>query len=200
MHQELDDRFPHESMEVYELLKVVDPSISHSTLVHVEVAGMLKVDAVKKLLHIFELPLHGLLVPESVVNSFTNFLTSTIARATYRAVYIFKDGKAPAPITIYEFYAQLLHHRELRDWALFALFLELFPTGNAISERGFSALNATNTKGRYSLSVQQALATMIISFNGPSYEAFRIALDSQSLEKGKEKDWWGFVAPTNFSR
>jgi len=86
----------------------------------------------------------------------------------------------------------------MRDWALFALFLALFPTGNAISERGFSALNATNTKGRYSLGVKQALCTMIISFNGPSYKAFKIALDEQSLDEGK--NWWGFVPPTNFNR
>ncbi len=59
MHHELNNRFPHDSMEVYELLKVVNPSISHSTLVHAEVAGIPKAEAVKTLLHIFELPLHG---------------------------------------------------------------------------------------------------------------------------------------------
>ena len=101
-------------------------------------------------------------------------------------------------MVIYKFYAELLCHRELRDWALFALFLLIFPTGNAISERGFSALNATATKGRYQLSVKEALNTMIISFNGPTYEAFRMALDEQSLAEGK--NWWGFVAPANFTR
>ena len=198
MHDALGERFPNESMEVYELLKVVDPGISHSTLRHAEVASVLKVEAVKKLLHIFELPLHGILDPASVLNSFANFLSSTIAQDTYKALYRYEGGKSPQPIVIYEFYAQLLNHKEMRDWALFALFLALFPTGNAISERGFSALNATNTKGRYSLGVKQALYTMIISFNGPSYKAFKIALDEQSLDEGK--NWWGFVPPTNFNR
>ena len=198
MHDELDDRFPHDSMEVYELLKVVDPVISHSALVHHEVAGMLKISAVTKLLHIFELPLYGILAAEVVLNSFTMYLSSTVAKSTYRAIYKLQDGKRPAPIIIYDFYSQLLHHREMRDWALFALFLLLFPTGNAISERGFSALNATNTKGRYSLSVQQAMATMIISFNGPNYKEFKEVLDRESKVGGK--NWWGYVPPTNYSR
>lgn len=198
MHNELGERFPNDSMEVYELLKVVDPAISHSSLRYSEVASMPKIEVVKKLLHIFELPLYKVLVPAAVINSFTNFLGSTMARDIYRALYGHKDGKAPSPTIIYDYYAELLRHRELRDWSLFALFLALFPTGNSISERGFSALNATNTKGRYSLTVKQAFYTMIISFNGPSYEAFKKSLDEESLQKGK--DWWGFVPPTNFTR
>ena len=198
MHNELDERFPGDSMEVFELLKVVDPEISHSALRYTKVGGVLKIEAVKKLLHIFELPLHEVLNPASVQNSFTNYLSSTIAHDTFQALYVYEEENPPDPIVMYKFYAQLLHHKEMRDWALFALFLALFPTGNAISERGFSALNATNTKDRYSLSVKQAFHTMIISFNGPSYEAFKKALDDESLKNGK--DWWGFVPPTNFTR
>jgi hypothetical protein len=99
---------------------------------------------------------------------------------------------------IYSYYSQLLRHKELRNWAFFALFLLLFPTGNAISKRGFSAVNATNTKGRYSMSVKQSLATMIIGFNGPTYEAFKQSLDDDSISQGVE--WWGFVPHTNFNR
>jgi hypothetical protein len=198
MHGELEARFPEDSLEVYELLKVVDPAISHSALRYEQIAGMLKTAAVKKLLHIFELPLHDFLPAARVANSFSTYLSSTIARDTYAALYARTGGKGPRPVVIYKFYAQLLSHREMRDWALFALFVLIFPTGNAISERGFSALNATATKGRYQLSVKEALNTMIISFNGPSYEAFRIALDDLSLAEGK--DWWGFVPPANFTR
>ncbi len=43
------------------------------------------------------------------------------------------------------------------------------------------------------MSVKQSLATMIISFNGPTYEAF-----ADSISQGVE--WWGFVPPTNFNR
>jgi hypothetical protein len=198
MHHELDDRFPHDSMEVYELLKVVNPSISHSALVHAEVAGIPKAEAVKTLLHIFELPLHGYLVSETVINSFASFLTSVVARDKFKAMNVKTKGKFPPPTMIYSYYSQLLSHKELRNWAFFALFLLLFPTGNAISERGFSAVNATNTKGRYAMSVKQSLATMIISFNGPTYEAFKQSLDADSISQGVE--WWGFVPPTNFNR
>jgi hypothetical protein len=88
MHHELDDRFPHDSMEVYELLKVVNPSISHSTLVHAEVVGIPKAEAVKTLLHIFELPLHGYLVSETVMNSFASYLISVIARDKFKAMNV----------------------------------------------------------------------------------------------------------------
>ena len=48
------------------------------------------------------------------------------------------------------------------------------------------------------MSVKQSLATMIISFNGPTYEAFKQSLDADSISQGVE--WWGFVPPTNFNR
>jgi hypothetical protein len=76
-------------MEVYKLLKVVNPSISHSTLFRAEVAGIPKAEAVKTLLHIFELPLHGYLVPEMVMNSFASYLTSVVARDTFKAMNLF---------------------------------------------------------------------------------------------------------------
>jgi len=97
MHHELDDRFPHDSMEVYELLKVVNPSISHSALVHAEVAGIPKAEAVKTLLHIFELPLHGYLVSETVMNSFASYLTSVVARDKFKAMNVKTKGKFPPP-------------------------------------------------------------------------------------------------------
>jgi hypothetical protein len=97
MHHELDDRFPHDSMEVYELLKVVNPSISHSTIVYAKVAGVPKAEAVKRLLYIFELPLHGYLVPETVMNSFASFLTSVVARNNFKAMNLKKKGKSPPP-------------------------------------------------------------------------------------------------------
>ena len=78
------------------------------------------------------------------------------------------------------------------------LFLLTFPTGNAISERGFSALNATATKGRYRLTVEEAMKTLTLSFNGPSYAEFKKQIDEESIALGKT--WWGYEPPTNFSR
>lgn len=198
LHHELGERFPDESMEIYRKIKVVDPSISHSPLIHEKIGDKTKAEVVKSLLHVFELPLHGKLDPLKVQNSFGQFLSSTIAKSTYKALYSKKKGKLPPPEVIYKYYAQLIHHKELRDYSMFALFLLLFPTGNAISERGFSALNATCTKGRSSMSVKQALAAMIISFNGDSYKNFKESLDRDSMANGSE--WWGFVPPTNFNR
>jgi hypothetical protein len=39
----------------------------------------------------------------------------------------------------------------MKPWALFALFVLVFPTGNAISERGFSAMGAGHSKQRSEL-------------------------------------------------
>ncbi len=51
-----------------------------------------------------------------------------------------------------------MHMPALKPYALFALFLLVFPTGNAISERGFSAMGAIYTKPRSEMSHAQVLA------------------------------------------
>ncbi len=60
-------------------------------------------------------------------------------------------------------------------WALFALFVLVFPIGNAISERGFSAMGAAHSKLRSELSHAQVFAhlMLMIGFNGPSVPDFR---------------------------
>ena len=55
---------------------------------------------------------------------------------------------------------------ESKYWAVFCLFMLVLTTGNAISERGFSAMSNVHTKSRSQLSVKQCRANMIISFNG----------------------------------
>jgi hypothetical protein len=44
---------------------------------------------------------------------------------------------------------------DIKPWAMFALFVLVFPTGNAISERGFSAMGTTHTIQRSELSREQ---------------------------------------------
>ena len=73
----------------------------------------------------------------------------------------------------------------------------VFPTGNAISERGFSAMGAAKTKGRSELSVKQMLAYMMIGFNGPSAAAFADMIDIES--KALQNVWWGYIAPNNLN-
>jgi hypothetical protein len=44
----------------------------------------------------------------------------------------------------------------------------MFPTGNAISERGFSAMGAAHSKQRSELGYAQVFAHLMIGFNGPN--------------------------------
>ncbi len=68
----------------------------------------------------------------------------------------------------------------------FALFLLVLPTGNAISERGFSAQNATHSKQRSELSHEQTLATMMIGFNGPELPEFVNDMQRDSKSLGRD--------------
>ncbi len=61
---------------------------------------------------------------------------------------------------------------DLKPWAFFALSILVFPTGNAISERGFSAMGAIHSKQRSEMSDVQVFAHMIIGFNGPRFNYF----------------------------
>jgi hypothetical protein len=51
---------------------------------------------------------------------------------------------------------------QLKPWAMFALFVLVFPTGNAIAERGFSAMGAVHSKQRSDMNHAQVLANLII--------------------------------------
>ena len=62
---------------------------------------------------------------------------------------------------IYTYYRELLQMPALKPWAFFALSILVFPTGNAISERGFSAMGATHSKQRSEMSHAQVFAHMI---------------------------------------
>jgi hypothetical protein len=75
---------------------------------------------------------------------------------------------------IYPYYKELLQMPDIKPWAFFALFILVFPTGNAISERGFSAMGATHShsKQRSEMSHEQAVAHMIMGFNGPNVTEF----------------------------
>ena len=83
------------------------------------------------------------------------------------------------PAKIYKFYYACISQKELRPWVFFCLFLLTFPTGNAISERGFSAMGASKTKGRSELTVKQVLAHMMIGFNGPSIKEFAAMVERE---------------------
>jgi len=198
--EQLDVRFPPENMRLFELLQVVDPSLSHGPIPREKIGDQDLYKCVKDLLHIFELPLYNanLISDEEVLNSFLAFRSSAFARELYKASYKRgRDGRAPSPCKIYVFYYECLMQPALRQWAFFALYMLVFSTGNAISERGFLAMGAAKTKGRSELSVKQMLAYMMIGFNGPSVAAFAEMIDVES--KALQNVWWGYIAPNNLN-
>ena len=152
-------------------------------LIRWEVVGALPVVAVvKKLLHIFELPLRsvGKFASEEIINSFNAFRASQRARDVYTALYKNVSGTNIEHGIIYEYYFALQQEIGLGAWSFFALFLLVLPTGNAISERGFSAMGAAHSKERSELSSSQTLAHMVMNFNGPTVAKFAAEIDRDS--------------------
>jgi hypothetical protein len=80
-------------------------------------------------------------------------------------------------------------------WALFALFVLVFPTGNANSERGFSAIGAVHTKQRSELGHAQVIAHLMIGFNGPAVDEFTELIDVES----RQPNWALYIHPNNFN-
>jgi hypothetical protein len=71
------------------------------------------------------------------------------------------------------------------------LFCLIVATGNAISERGFSAMAAVHGKSRSELAPPHVLASMLVVFNGASYKGFCEQTNKGSISQGKK--WWGYV-------
>jgi hypothetical protein len=156
-------------------------------------------EVVTKLLHIFEIPLYGsgLALPEEITNSFTIFRTSEVCEDLWKETAKRFPGK-DKPFDyglIYPYYRGLMHMPQLKPWALFALFVLVFPTGNAIAERGFSAMGAVHSKQRSEMSHAQVLANLIIGYNGPSVPEFAELLESES----KQPHWSLYIPPCNFN-
>ncbi len=108
-------------------------------------------------------------LPEEIRNSFTVFRTSDVCADLWKETpkgYAGREKPFEHGL-IYPYYRGLMHMPELKPYALFALFLLVFPTGNAISERGFSAMGSIHTKQRSKMSHAQVLAHLILGFNGP---------------------------------
>ncbi len=138
---------------------------------------------VTDLAYIFEIPLLmssciGTL--EDIKNSFTAFRASEVAATLWKDLTkkytderpigantntTARKKKKPFDYTvIYTYYRELLQMPDTKPWAFFALFTLVFPTGNAISERGFSAMGASNSnsKQRSEMSRAEVFAHMII--------------------------------------
>jgi hypothetical protein len=83
----------------------------------------------------------------------------------------------------------------MKPWAFFALFILVSPSGNAISERGFSAMGASHSKQRSEMSHAQVFAHMIIGFNRPSTIEFAAKIRAAS----KLPNWPLYIHPNNFN-
>ena len=178
-------------------LEVVDPSFVHGVMPRTHIGRLELADAVAQLTHLFEIPLYVAQrwSIEDIKNSFTAFKASEVSADLWKT-YVSKQSNTK-PFDhgiIYSYYKELTDVHTLEAWAFFCLFLLVFPTGNAISERGFSAMGAAHTKERSELSHKQVMAHVVIGFNGPSVREFAESIDRESKEKvGPE--WWGFVHP-----
>ncbi len=58
----------------------------------------------------------------------------------------------------------------------------VFPTGNAISERGLSAMGAIHTKQRSEMGHAQVFAHLMIGFNGPTVNEFTELIEIESMQ------------------
>ena len=199
--EQIDARFPVSSMEMFQLLQVINPAkICGPSVTRItRIAGEDLLDVVQKLLIIFELPLRAAAAytPEEILNSFTAFRVMDRSVELWAAYARQEPNKFFNHAVVYTYYKECMDIPGLGPWSFFALFLLVLPTGNAISERGFSAQNATHSKQRSELSHDQTLATMMIGFNGPELPEF--VNDMQRDSKSLGRDWWGFIPPCNYN-
>ena len=210
---QIDARFPLESMECFELMQVLDPMIVHGPMLtrRTQINSVDLAMAVDKLAYMFEAHLHLSLVIGSlqdIKNAFTAFRVSQCAAELWKtltkeytderpiAARKGKNKKKPfAYSVIYTYYKELLQMPSLKPWAFFALFLLVFPTGNAISERGFSAMGAAHSKERSELSDAQVFAHMVIGFNVPSVHEFA----ERTRAASKLPNWPLYIHPNNYN-
>lgn len=201
--EQIDSRFPPENMESFRLMQVIDPMVVHGPLRRQKIGDDDLAVVVGKLLHIFEVPLHvaGFASLQQIQNCFTSFRTSEVCSDLWREMTnecregALREKESIDNTLIYAYYRMLLQQMpNLMPWAMFALFILVFPTGNAISERGFSAMGATHSKQRSELGHNQVFAHLMIGFNGPSVIEFAQQLDIES----RQPNWSLFIPPTNF--
>ena len=141
---------------------------------------------------------------EEIKNSFVVFNVSALCGDLWREMTQphnvqeqRRRGKQPLDYSlVYPYYRKLmLLLPDIKPWAMFALFVLVFPTGNAISERGFSAMGAVHTKQRFELGHAQVFAHLMIGFNGPTVDEFTELIDIES----RQPNWALYIHPNNFN-
>ena len=188
MLENLGERFPNEDLKVYELLRVVDPRLRRRP----RLSEKTHADCVKDLLHVFEIPLNGVVDPTKVIRSHAAFMSSPAVGDLTPQCFVLDENGNHDEAKIYDFYYELYKlGGDTIEWCKFALFCLIIATGNAISERGFSAMSAVHGKSRSELGLPQVLASMLAAFNGKSYEDFFQQINRESYKEGRK--WWGYI-------
>jgi hypothetical protein len=96
---------------------------------------------------------------------------------------------------VYDYYRAFLQLHEVAAWAFACLFLLIFPTDNAVAERGFSAMGAVHSKQRPEMSHEQVWAHMMIQFNGPQLSEYAKKIDMES----RVPNWWSHLGTSNYN-
>jgi hypothetical protein len=193
--EQIDARFPTDNMQCFKLMQVLDPTVVHGPLQRNQIGNDDLTIVVANLIKMFEIPLYasGCTTPEAVKNSFILFRASNVCSDLWKEVRghtSFDHGH------IYSYYRQILQQLpDMTPWALFALFVLVFPTGNAISERGFSAMGAVHSKQRSEMRHAQVFAHLMIGFNGPTVPEFMELIDIES----RQPNWPLYIHPNNFN-
>ena len=85
---------------------------------------------------------------------------------------------------------------DIAPWAFACLLLIIFPTGNAVAERGFAQMGGVHNKQRSEMTAEQVWAHMLVLYNGPTtVEAYADKLNVDSRVPG----WWGHVNQSNYN-
>ncbi len=84
---------------------------------------------------------------------------------------------------------------DMKMGPIFALFVLVFPTGNAISERGFSAMGTAHSKQRSEMGHAQVFAHLMIGFNGPTIDEFATLMNIES----RQPNWPLYIHSSNFN-
>jgi hypothetical protein len=118
---DIDRRFPPETMEVFRLFQVLDPSVVHGPMMRNFIGRTDVASAVSELLSIFEIPLHlslsGKYSTEAIKNSFTAFRTSEACENLWK-LHTARNarGHNMEYAVVYTYYRALLSMPEISPW------------------------------------------------------------------------------------
>jgi hypothetical protein len=195
---EIDRRFPPENMKVFQFMQLLDPNIVHGTMPRQRIGTHDLSTVASTLLAIFEVPLHVSLASTQysfldIKNAFTAYKSSKVCAELWE-LHVARPSFDNA--SVYSYYKILLEMPDIAPWAFACLLLIIFPTGNAVAERGFAQMGGVHNKERSEMTAAQVWAHMLVLYNGPTtVAAYADKLNVDSRVPG----WWGHVNQSNYN-